>query len=345
MSVRSTLCLLSFLALLSGATRPARADTLDDIRARGTLICAISDDIDDFSQFDAHGDLSAFSADLCRAVAAAVLPNGTRTKIIGTGDEITAVRDVADGRADIAFGTTPDPAIGVGLHLAYAPPALFDGQGFLINRDEAFTDLRSLAGKRICFIEGTPPEETLKSRFAALGIDFTAFPFSERGEMMGALATGHCNVVTGDVTELANQRLALPALARNGVIMAPLITTDPWSPVVRADARRLLAVMATVEYGLVSASERGITQTNAAARAASSGDPAVARLLGAGTWQARGLGVDERFLLRAIEAVGNSDELYRRDVGAGSRLELPVGANQPIPSGGALVDIPVEGER
>ena len=176
-------------------------------------------------------------------------------------------------------------------------------------------------------------------------IAFRPFPFSERGEMMGALATGHCNAVTGDVTELAVERLALPALARNGVLLPDRITTDPWSPVLRDDEPRLLAIVAAVEDGLVSATVRGIDRAHAAADAAHPTDPVVARLLGAGTWQARGLDLDERFLLRAIETVGNQGELYRRDLGAGSPLQLPVGPNAPLEQGGALLSIPVAGGR
>ncbi len=321
------------------------ADPFADIRARGVLTCAVSTDEDDYSQFDVHGNVSAFSTDLCRAIAAAIFPSGPSVRIVPTGDEITAVRDVQAHRADIAFGTTPDPALGAALGLAYAPPFLIDGQGFLVNRGEHVADLRGLAGKRICFVEGTPEGETLKTRMAELGIGFTAFPFSERGEMIGALATGHCNAVTGDVTELASQRLSLPALEANAILLPGRITTDPWSAVVRTGETRLLAVVEAVQDGLVSAALLGIGQRDAAAKAAHPTDPVIARLLGDGTWEARGLGLDERFLLRAIETVGNQEELYRRDLGDASPLRLPVGPNAPIEQGGALLSIPVASAR
>lgn len=321
----------------------ARADTLDTIRAKGELACAVSDDQDDFSLFDTHGNVSAFSSDLCRAVAAAIFPSNPKVRIIATGDEITAVRAVRDHKADIAFGTTPDPAIGAQLSMSYAPPFLIDAQGFLVNSGENIHNVQGLAGKTICFVEGSPEGETLQTAMAERGIAFTPFPFSERGEMMGALATGHCSAVTGDVTELAAERVSLPALEQHGVILPDRITIDTWSPVLRTDEGRLLTIVAAVEDGLVSATVHGIGQQDVAADAAKSNDPVVARLLGTSTWEAKGLGLDERFLFRAIKAVGDQAELYQRDIGSGSAMKLPAGPNTPIEQGGALLSIPVTG--
>ena len=289
--------------------------------------------------------MSRFGADLCRAVAAAILPGDARTAITGTGDEIKALRAVRDGHADIALGATPDPALGSQLSLSYAQPFLIDGQGFLVNRDVGIGDIAGLAGRRICFVEGSPEGVTLKTAMAERHIPFTAFPFSERGEMMGALATGHCDAVTGDVTELAAERLSLPALVRNGVLLAGRITVDPWAPVMRADAPRLRAVVDVVEDGLVSATVLGIDRRAALSQDAHPPESQAGRLLGDSGWQAKGLGLDERFLRRAIAAVGNQAELYRRDLGDASPLKLPVGPNAPLEQGGALLSIPVSVSR
>ena len=344
--VLPALVLAALGALAAPRAALAAADALDAVRDRGVLGCAVSNDEDDFSQFDAHGNVSAFGADLCRAVAAAIFPGGhAKVRIDTTGDEITAVRAVADGHDDLAFGTTPDPAIAVGLHVAYAPPFLIDGEGFLVNRGENIRAVAGLAGKRVCFVEGTPEAETVKTGLAARHVPFTPFPFSERGEMMGALATGHCDAVTGDVTELAAERLTLPALQRNGAILADTITTDPWSVVVRADAVRLLAVVVALQDGLVTAAERGVTRDDAARLRQRAEDPVVRRLLGADDWVGRAIGLDREFLLRALATSGNQAELFARDLGDPSPLRLPRGSNRPVASGGALISIPVGGGR
>src|SRR3954464_11203830 len=49
------------------------AGTLDDVRARGRLICGVSDGLQGFSSKDDAGAWHVFDVDFCRAVAAAVL--------------------------------------------------------------------------------------------------------------------------------------------------------------------------------------------------------------------------------------------------------------------------------
>ncbi len=337
--MRPRLALLACLAsLLSGP--PAVADTLDDIRARGHLVCAVNIDTDDYSEFDGHGNVSGFETDYCRALAASILGDPARAVIDARRDEISGLREVRDHHADIMLGATPDPALGSAMHLAFAPPVLIDGQGFLVDPKLGITRLTDIKGARVCWIDGTPAMETVRNRLDELGVAFTPFPFQERGEMLGALATNHCNLVTGDITELANLRLSLPAL-KTFAILARTITVDPLAPALREADARLMTIVTAVDNGLLQAEEHGVTRANVADLAQTSRDPIVRRLVGADGWIGRALGLDDRWLSRAIQAVGNHGEIYRRDVGDGSELRLPAGVNAPVPAG-ALVSVPVE---
>src|SRR5437588_12780086 len=49
----------------------AHAGTLDDVRARGRLVCGIGDGLRGFSEQDAAGRWQGFDVDFCKAVAAA----------------------------------------------------------------------------------------------------------------------------------------------------------------------------------------------------------------------------------------------------------------------------------
>lgn len=337
--LRLFLTLIATTLLLG--TQLARADGLDTIRQHQLLRCAVSTDTDDFSMFDGHGDLSSFGADYCRAYAAAILGDPGRARIQPAGDEISALRAVRDGKADIAVGSTPDPSLGLALGLSFAPAILIDGQGFLADPALGIHHIDQIGRSRVCFIGGPPPSQAVGPKLGAMHIPFSPFEFSERGEMMGALATGHCNLVTADVTALANFRLSLPALAPF-IILPETITTDPLSPAIRQGEARLLSVVEAVDNGLLQSEENGLTRANAAAAAHSSEDPIVRRLTGTDGWIGPLLGLDQHWLLRAVEATGNRAEIYARDVGSGSRLRLPPGPNRPVSSGGALFAVPVE---
>src|SRR5438552_1006817 len=78
---------LAGLALLAGALfadaarAPATATTLDDIRARGTLRCGINNVTGQAVQTE-DGKWSGFMYDMCRAIGAAVLGDGTSIEVV-----------------------------------------------------------------------------------------------------------------------------------------------------------------------------------------------------------------------------------------------------------------------
>ncbi len=327
--------------MLTLTCRQAQADNLSDIRHRGHLRCAVNIDTDDFSDFDGHGDVSTFETSYCRAIAAAILGDAGRAAILSEGDEISGLHDVRDGRADLMGGAPPPPQGGHARAIAVAGPILLDGQGFLVDPKLGIGNLAELKDARVCFIGNTPAQDTLHDRLGELGVKFTPFEFSERGEMEAALATNHCNLVTGDITELANMRLSLPALAGFD-ILAETITVDPLAPAVHDGEPHLLAVVTAVDDGLLETEEHGVTRANAAGLVRTATDPIVRRLVGRDGWIGPALGLDNGFLARAVEAEGNHAEIYRRDAGDRSRLHLPVGANRPVSAGGALITLPVE---
>lgn len=78
---------------------------------------------------------------------------------------------------------------------------------------------------------------------------------------------------------------------------------------------------------LDEAEELGVTAANAEEQSHSGENPAVQRLLGTtGEFGSR-LGLDNRWMLNALKAVGNWGEVFERNVGAASQLKLSRGLN------------------
>ena len=76
-----------FLGTVAAATLfagVAAAGTLDDVKARGELICGSNTGLTGFAAPDANGNWVGFDIDLCRAVAAAVLGDATKVKFVPT---------------------------------------------------------------------------------------------------------------------------------------------------------------------------------------------------------------------------------------------------------------------
>src|ERR1035441_9416237 len=67
--------------LLLFATSPTNASTLNRVRQTKTLRCGINRETAEYSTSDDHGGREAFDADLCKAVAIAILGPNARTTL------------------------------------------------------------------------------------------------------------------------------------------------------------------------------------------------------------------------------------------------------------------------
>ncbi len=333
---------LAALVLACSAQAARAGATLDAVRKAGVLTCAVVSDVDDYSEVDTHGDLSALGADYCRALAAEALGDADKARLLSLPDEPAGLAAVRDGRADVLFGATPNPVIGGVYTVAFGPPMFLDGQGFLVAKDGGIRTLAGLAGRRVCFINASAPEPVLYDALEPmLAQKEMRFPYSERGEMEVALVDGHCDAITGDISWMANARASFHAQVSRFVVLPQTLTTDPFAPAYRTGDAQWAALVDWTVWAPLQAEAHGVTRANVAAMR-DSADPVARRLSGALPWIARALGVDDDAFRRALAAVGNYGEMFERDVGAGSRLDLPRGRNTLVAAGGGLWALPVE---
>ena len=338
-------CTLAVAAALSLACLcpPAHAGTLlEKVKTAGSLTCGVVSDEDDYSEADRHGDLTKLGADFCRALAAELFEDAGRARFLTLRDEPEALRAVRDGKVDILFGATPDPVIGQIDKVAFGPPIFFDGQGFLVSKRSGVQTIAGLAGKLVCFINAAPPEQTLYDALDPhLKMPTAHFPFSERGEMEVAMMDGHCPIITGDVSWLANIRAGFRNRGDAFTLLPDTISIDPFSPAYRASDQQWAALVSWTIWALLQAEEHGVTQANVSAMRTSA-DPVVRRLAGATPWIGKALGISDNAFAHAIAAVGNYGEIYDRDVGSTSRLQLPRGHNRLAIDGGLMWSLPIE---
>ncbi len=78
----------------------AAAGTLDDIKARGELICGSNTGLTGFGAPDANGDWKGFDVDLCKALGAAVLGDASKVKFVPLTGE-TRFTALASGEVDV----------------------------------------------------------------------------------------------------------------------------------------------------------------------------------------------------------------------------------------------------
>jgi hypothetical protein len=95
---------LALLLFLFGATAEVKARTLDDVRSSGVVTCGLDPAKPGFSQQDANLVWSGIYVDLCRAIAAAVFADPSRTNLVSTAPE-EAVVALQSGEIDVLMQT------------------------------------------------------------------------------------------------------------------------------------------------------------------------------------------------------------------------------------------------
>jgi general L-amino acid transport system substrate-binding protein len=321
---------------------PARAATvLDHIRATKTLRCGVNQETPEYSTSDDHGPRQAFDADICRAVAVAILGPAARVAIHPYPDDVTAMAALRAGKVDLLPTLTLDLTDAADTHLTFSPPLLYDGVGFLVPLTANLTHASELSGQKVCFLAETQIESALRAWFERQNLTFLPFPFQEEGEMEAAFVSGNCGALAGDLTRLAATRIAFGPLASRYALLPEQISQDPLAAASPSgDPAFANIVRWTIEV-LLSAEQSGLTQATISTASASS-DPTIQILTGRTHEIGARLSLDNTWATRVIAAVGNYGEIYDRDLGDQSPLKLPRALNRLYTHGGLQYPLPLK---
>jgi general L-amino acid transport system substrate-binding protein len=315
----------------------AQAATLDDVKSRGELRCGVSGSLPGFAAPDSRGEMQGFDVDFCRALAAAI---GVKLRTLpSTAKE--RFPQLQSGEVDVLFrNTTWTMSRDVNLGFDFAGVNYYDGQGFMVRKSLGVKSARELDGAAVCVDTGTTTELNLADYFRTLGMKYKPVVFEGADNVRAAYDAGRCDVHTTDKSGLAGQRSALKNPAEH-VILPETISKEPLGPVVRHGDSAWGDVVRWLLNALIVAEEKGITQANVARMASGSKDPEVQRLLGTTGTFGQDLGLSADWAVKAIHAVGNYGEIFTRNLGPSTPLNLDRGLNERWDKGGILFAPPV----
>jgi general L-amino acid transport system substrate-binding protein len=329
--------LAAALTLAAGGGASAQ-QTLATVKQRGMLNCGVSTGYAGFSAPDSRGEFRGLDVDYCRAIAAAIFgdPGKVRFVPLTAQQRFTALQT---GEIDVLLRNSTqtflrDNTIG----LDQGPINFYDGQGFALRRDAKITKVQELDGASICVAQGTTHELNLNDVFRARNIKFQPVVFERVETMYDAFYAGRCDAITQDSSALVG---ALTG-ARNPeeyVVLEETISKEPLGPFTRNGDQPWSNLVQWIHMALVEAEELGVTQANAEGRARE-GNPTAQRLLGTSGEFGSRLGLENRWALAAIKAVGNYGEIFERNVGQQSPLKLRRGLNGLWTQGGLMYAIP-----
>lgn len=328
-------CALSVLTpALAIPVLPAAAATLDDVRARGHLVCGVTEGMPGFAAVAPDGAWRGLDIDFCGAVAAAVLGrrDAVRYRVVTPASRYHAL---AAGEVDLlprANGRTLSRD--TEQRVRFVDTLFHDGQGFLVRRGMAVASVFELSGASVCVMTGTGADTALEAYFQQRRMRYHAVASAEWVDAVKAYADGACTVLSGDVTTLAAERSRLFNPGEH-VILPELVSKEMLGPVVRQGDEQWFSIVRWSLAALISAEELGITGAAADGLRVSPFID-VRRFLGQEADLGRPMGLAREWSYRIVKEVGNYGEMFERNVGLKSPLALERGLNNLWTRGGLL---------
>jgi general L-amino acid transport system substrate-binding protein len=301
---------------------------LAEVQDRGTLNCGVNNSVPGFG-FETDAGFEGFDIDYCKALAAAVLGDPEAVEYVPLTPEqrFTALQA---GEVDVlirntTWTSTRDGAEGA----AFATTTFYDGQAMMVPSDAGVSSIDELEGATVCLTAGTTTEQNLADRMA--GITHTPQTFEENAQVQDAFLAGQCDAWTSDASQLAGIRSSWPD-GEGGpealTILDEIFSKEPLGPAVPDGDSEWYDVVNWVVLATIEAEELGVSSENLDEMLESE-DQAVRRLLGqpaeGDEGEAvvdHGFGVDPDFTVEVIRAVGNYGEIYDRNVGPNTPLQL-----------------------
>lgn len=330
--------LIGGVAAVATLSMGVQAQTLEQVKSRGSLNCGVSTGLPGFSSTDSAGNWQGLDADGCRAIAAAVLGDANSVSFV----PLTAVERftaLQSGEIDVLVrNTTWTLTRDASLGLNFTGVNYYDGQGFLVSSDLGVSSALELDGAAVCIQSGTTTELNLADYFRFNGMSYEPVLYDTSEQTISGFEAGRCDVLTTDQSGLYGLRLQL-SNPSGAIVLPEVISKEPLGPVVRQGDDNWFNVVKWVHFAQLNAEEMGITMANVD-EMRSSNNPEVVRLLNSNEMGGF-LNLDADWAYNIVKQVGNYGEMFERTVGAGSPLQIERGINALWSNGGLQYGPPV----
>jgi general L-amino acid transport system substrate-binding protein len=326
----------------------ARQSLLQVVQDRGTLRCGVNATVPGFGFETGEGVIEGFDIDFCKAIAAAVFGTAEVDDLIELVpvDADQRFSQLRAGRYDVLVRNTTWTSSRDGTEgIAFAHPNFYDAQGMMVREGE-FGSIEEMDGVTVCVTAGTTTELNLADYFQTLNLDFSPLVLEDNDQILEAFRAERCDGWTSDLSQLAGLRSQFEEELGALEIFDDVMSKEPLAPGVIDGDSDWYDVVNWVVNGLILAEEIGVTSENVAQEAENPSSPAIASLLGV-SFQGdpdvnfeHGLSIEDTFMQDVVAAVGNYGEIFDRNVGPDSPLELERGLNALWTDGGLQYGMP-----
>lgn len=321
------------LALLVGLVFASTAQgyTREEVIKRGYLQCGVSTGVPGFSLVNAKGRWSGFDVDFCRAVAAATLGDATKVEFLplAANEAYTALLsgkvDLLSRQAEWTF--TRDSALAV----HFVGVSYYDSQGFLVLNTLGAQNVKDLEKAKICVAIDSDEAVRLLDYSDRNFMEFKTVSYESWDQAIKGFGNT-CEVLSLKKSRLYGVKKEMKSPG-GAVILDETIAKEPLGPVVRQGDDVWFNIVRWTLFALINGEELGITSENLEEMKISN-RLVVKRFFGLEGNSGKGVGLKNNWAADVIRQVGNYGEIFERNLGRDSVLNIDRGLNRLWNTGG-----------
>ncbi len=335
--IRSAVALALFILILCPS--PGYSDTLDAVRDRGYVKCAIGNrPVGDTRLGDAGYE--GFFPEFCRVIALALFNDRNAVQLapmlIRHG-----LQSISEGEVDVyVSNVTWTFSRDIILKLTPAAVLFYDGQGFMSHRGFVRDAIADQTDATVCVSRSTTTIANLNDYISLHNLSWRVLPFESSEGRNDAFFSRRCDLLTTDRLVLASMRSTTVENPDNYVLHDEVISKEPLVAYVSAKDMAWGNVVRWAIFATMLAEEKGVTSSNYN-ELLSSPDPAIRRLLGVEpTPGSEEIGLPREWARNIIAGSGNYGEIFDRYLGKNSQINIARGANKLWNDGGLMFSPP-----
>lgn len=314
---------------------PMRASSLDIISSSGSIRCGTNLKVPSYAHLEDnvwHG----IDADFCRVLAQAIVGDREKIEMVHVASDkiIEALNGnkidvMLSGAAYSAQMETSRQVLGVG-------PLYFDNQQIMV-RGNGSEDLATYKNRKICIPADNDFLRDFDEYNSQHNFGISLLTFKNYTQALDAFLLKRCDLITANSLMLQGIKQNHPKLEVN--LLPMTIATHPMYALVRYDNTDLYLAVKWVFNAMFLAEQYGIKGSNLGFYATND-NPELRNLFGDDPEMWRGLHIQPDWLRKTIDALGNYDDIYERNIGMESDYLIPRKAGKLLREGGSVVPLP-----
>ena len=325
------------LSVVSTSTHAANGDTLKAVKERGSLLCSgHNGSFPPFVQVTDDNKWSGYDIDYCRALSVAIFGSDEKLKVVPIS-WAQRFPSLQSGDLDVVIKATGwtmgrDTELGI----QFSVPYFVGATSVMMPKELGSTSPDTLEGGSLCANAGTSTERLAANFFKSRGIEIEMITFEKSEETRDAYFAGRCDSIVGWGPNLAVTRQSAEN-PDDHAMMDVALALEPEAAAMRQGDDHWVDVVNWMFAVTWIAEANGITSANIDEMKANPADSTIEKLLGVTPGIGERLGLSDDWAYNVIKQIGNSAEIFDRNIGDGSVYKLDRGLNALWSDGGVIV--------